>query len=126
MKIPKSLRIHNCNKCKGELRDTDFKRCGFNFVKHQYFFDYLCRFCDHNGCYVLQVNASLTAGQALGKLAESLIEGDAAETQQEESDSKGNIRETLNKIVGVQDLLKLGGKDVPREQSTDDDPTDLP
>lgn len=122
MKIPKSLRVHVCNKCKGELQDKDFKRCGFNFIRHQYFFDYLCCFCEHNGCYVLQVSDTLTAGQALARLGESLIEGDS----EEPIDSKGNIRETLNKIVGVQDLLKLGGKDAPREQPPDDDPTDLP
>jgi len=110
MKIPPELNINQCNKCKAVLQDSAFNRFGFSIVTHQHFFEYKCP-CGHTACYVLQASKSLSPPEALLKLAQTLIECE----QEQASDSKGNIKDVLNKITGVEDLLKLGGNNAPRE-----------
>lgn len=115
MKIPKHLNVHTCIKCREALQDSAYKRCGVGLVKAQFFFDYECGSCGHLGRYVLDIKDRFSPSEALIALADML-----EETKGKQGASKGNIASELNKIVGVQDLLKqAGGNDAPREPSKD-------
>lgn len=112
MKIPKNLNMDLCNECRKNLKDKDYKRCGVLLDKPVVFFDYECSNCQHVGRYVLALEEKIDPTEALIHLSSLLKETS-------EEPIKGNIRSELNKIVGVNDLLKLGGKDAPREPPRD-------
>lgn len=113
MKIPLNLSIHQCNSCKKKLAQENFLRCGVTLPKPSVIFEYECGHCGHFGRYILDVADALNPSQALRKLADLLEKP----SKKEEETTKGNIRSQLNKIKGVQDLLKLGGENAPRESS---------
>lgn len=116
MKLPtEKWAIDKCGACKVKLEEKNFSRCGVVLKTQQIFFDYECRACAHRGRWTIDIQSNMDAPEALMFLATTLAEGD----------SKGNIAADLNKIVGVQDLLKLGGKDAPRERRSDES-SDLP
>lgn len=115
MKLPRDLQIHACFNCKSVLDDDNFTSCGISIAKPQVFFDYTCPSCSHLGRYFLDIGPPATPFERLKYLI-SLIE-----TAEKDADPvKGNIRSLLNKITGVKDLLRLGGKDAPREPTKDD------
>jgi len=120
MKLPENLKIHTCFKCKASLADENFNQCGVSLLKPQLVFDYECPTCGHYGRYNLDLKTKMTPIEALNFLA-ALME---MEKIQQDSE-KGNIRSQLNKISGVQDLLRLGGNDAPKER-TKRDGSDLP
>ena len=106
MNIPKKLAVHSCAKCKAKLPDGSFARCGYAVVPESgIFFDYECKACGYNGRYLLACD--VPAHVALSNLAALL-------------DTDGKQRETapfdLSNIHGVEDILKLGGKNAPREK----------
>lgn len=120
MRIPRSLKIHKCNDCQAALEDGNFRRCGLSSTDKHFFFDYFCPACGFAGSYTFDIKKEMTDGEAVSKLAQALIDAES------EADSKGNIKDQLNRIVGVQDLLDLGGKDAPKEKPRDDDSSNLP
>jgi RNase P subunit RPR2 len=108
IKIPREFKIHKCSECGAELTDSDFKRCGVSLSdKPSYVFDYECGCCAHFGRYLLELKKGIEIPDALKILADLL--------KKEDNIEKGHIRSQLNKIIGVQDLLKLGGTDAPTE-----------
>jgi len=110
------LQIHICAVCKSPLKDINFSSCGIMLAKPAFFFDYKCEHCNHLGRYIMDLKVPMGPVASLSLLA-SLME------ETEEDDSKGNIKSQLNKIVGVQDLLRLGGDSAPREDDAPRDPT---
>jgi len=120
MNVPKELGVHVCNCCHVKLLDEDFHRCGIDVSRHQYFFDYFCPTCSFGGSYVVAIPIGKSAGEAIRDL------GIACLGAEQKGDPKGNSKDLLNRIVGVEDLLSLGGNDAPKEFTRDDDPSDLP
>jgi hypothetical protein len=121
MKLPRDLGIHTCFNCKNDLLDDNFKRCGISLERPQLFFDYECSTCEHSGRYYLELLTKMGPVESLIFMA-TLIEA----VNIQKNSVKGNIKQQLNKITGVQDLLRLGGTDAPREQTRRDDTENLP
>lgn len=113
MKIP-DLDIHRCNSCKQLLQDSDFQRFGAVINQPQMCFDYHCRRCGHLGRYVLDVKTPSGKPDPIYclQMLISLLQSPDAKSVEP---LKGNIRAQLNKIEGIDDLLRLGGDDAPRE-----------
>ena len=110
MKIPHKLAVHACVKCKAELSDGEFTRCGYATIPEcGVFFDYECKACGFSGRYLLPCEVPVHV--ALSNLAAML---DANEKQRE------MVPFDLTKLYGVEDLLRLGGKNAPRETSGKD------
>src|SRR5258708_309070 len=109
MKIPKSIKIWQCVVCTSALTEKCFRRCGTTLTSHPagVFFDYDCPACNHHGSYAIHVKDGYDAPEILRKLADLL--------EMEEKAEKGNIKTRLNSINSVDDLLKIGEKDAPRE-----------
>ena len=107
MTIPKSLKIHECSKCKAPLPDGAFARCGvsLNSEPRCAFFDYDCPACGFSGRYLMPCKAPPTA--ALSSLANLLEAGDK---------QRETAHFDLSRIHGVEDILKLGGNNAPREK----------
>lgn len=119
MKLPKRLEIYHCAACNAELGDSDFPSCGVSLHEQPagIFFNYSCPNCSNFGRYLIPTKADIGPTVALRQLAELLDFEDASE--------RGTIANELSKLYGVEDFLKLGGKDAPREPSKDDT-RDLP
>ena len=110
MRIPHKLSVHACVKCKAELSNGEFTRCGYATVPEQgIFFDYECRACGFNGRYLL--SCDVPAHVALSNLA-ALLDTDGKQREMVPFD--------LSRIHGVEDILRLGGKNAPREKSGKD------
>ncbi len=121
MKLPRDLNIHTCFSCKGELLDESFNGIGVSLSSPQIFFDYKCPNCGHDARYTLELLTEMDPAQALIYLSAKLnLANIHAEPE------KGNIKQQLNKITGVQDLLRLGGTDAPRERTKRNDLENLP
>jgi len=70
IKIPRSLNVHRCCKCRCSIADMDFLRIGITvFPDLRWFFDYRCPICSHLGRYVISVPADCKPTQALQALA---------------------------------------------------------
>ena len=112
MKIPTSLKIHVCNGCGAPLSDNDFQITGILIHRRGIFFDYKCPACDNVGRYVFELKDGISIYDGLRSIASMLEhEGHVLTTK----DQKENIANRLNSIVGVTDLLKLGGANAPTE-----------
>ena len=115
MKISREFKIHVCPACGAEMADSAIKRCGISLERPMLFFEYNCPSCLYEGRFVINLERPIEPPDALRLLAELLPET---------KESKGNTASQLNNIFVVQDLLRLGGKDAPREPSKND--ADLP
>lgn len=112
--IPKSLGVEICNSCRKKLIDSDYQRCGVILANARICIDYKCSNCKYDGRYMLNYDMSSPVESLL--LLAGLLEGSPAAME-----TKG-ISGQLDKIVGIDDLLRLGGQDGPREQPPDNLP----
>lgn len=120
--IRKDLDIHRCSECGGTLEDGHFVGCGMLFESPEapgwnMHFDYHCPSCEHYGRWMIPVPDDISAIDAMGMLV------NAFDTPQSQ---RGDIALKLTKINSVEDLLKLGGKDAPKERSKYERDGDLP
>ena len=70
MIISRSFKIHVCVACSTPLNDEDFIRMGISiFQNNCFFFDYVCRKCEHRGRYVVIDQPKMNAIEALAALA---------------------------------------------------------
>lgn len=107
--LPKIPGLRCCSECEGRLFRNDF--WSFGIICNDpavIFLDYKCRHCQFGGRWtVTPVDSDGTPLQALKMLVDILEYG---------KDERGIVLEKLNKIHGVSDLFKLGGKNAPRER----------
>lgn len=111
--IRRELDVHRCSECKCSLEDGNFVGCGILFETPeapgwQAHFDYHCPTCGHYGRWMLAIPDDLSALDAMKSLVNAF---DTAQSQ------RGDIALKLTKINSVEDLLKLGGNDAPKERA---------
>lgn len=112
--IPDIPGLKVCSQCSAKLIDEDFSQFGVTTVTpSSVFFDYQCNHCGFKGKYLLGlqddlINDPLNALKVLVKFL-SYYEDD------DQVGQRVNTAEILSKIHGVSDLLKLGGKNAPKE-----------
>jgi ribosomal protein S27E len=112
VKIPASLNIHACNECGAVLSDEDFYITGVLIRRRGIFFDYKCPSCSNVGRYVFELKDGISIYDGLRSIASMLEKEGNVSTP---NSQKENIVDQLNSIVGVMDLLKLGGANAPTE-----------
>src|SRR5258708_7810834 len=115
-KVPKSLKIDNCDHCGRQMPASDYKQCSVALESHQLFFDYVCSNCRYSGRYVMAIKPDVTDAAALLEMAKDLIK-----TEQEGAESGESANDILDRIVGVQDLLNLAGNSQPEEHPGEPD-----
>jgi len=112
VKIPVNLKIHVCNQCDSVLADKDFHTTGVLIHRRGIFFDYKCPACSNVGRYVFELKDGISIYDGLRSIA-AMLEHEVKISSPK--DQKENITNRLNSIVGVTDLLKLGGTNAPTE-----------
>lgn len=120
MKPPRGMAL--CNACRKNLVEEDYKRCGTVLHRPMVYFDYECSKCGHIGRYTQELNEGVSPADALVHLSNILTITDTSKSR-----TKGSVSSQLKNIIGVNDLLKLGENDVPREPYDDgEDINNLP
>lgn len=110
MPIPKRLNANKCHACSGFLGDSDFSGYGVAiYPEYSVFFDYKCPSCKVLGRWIVNIAGEPDPVVGLRMMIELLEEAAAPKEE------RGDIRSQLNKIHNVNDLLRLGGTNAPRE-----------
>jgi hypothetical protein len=102
--------MHKCIGCGRELTDSEFRYCGIDIGTKTVFFDYSCNQCSHIGRWLIADHVFHTHTEALSFLIRSIDPDGKMIVPQRE-----NAQDFLKNVHGVDDFLRLGGENAPRE-----------
>lgn len=92
------------------MTDDEFKYCGIEIGTKTPFFDYSCDKCGHVGRWLVPKSDFPSASDALRFLLQLTDPDGKMVLPQRE-----NAQDFLRNVHGVDDFLRLGGKNAPRE-----------
>jgi hypothetical protein len=123
--LRKDLGIHKCSECEAPLEDNNFMDCGLVLVSQSgprvVYFDFVCPSCAYHGRWTFPIPDEMPAWEIAKDLAACFIQTpDEMYLLDKTESERRDIASKLTKINSVEDLLKLGGSDAPREPSKRD------